>query len=413
MKFRKKLITCLALLVSAFSHNPINAEIQTLPKQSYLENGSKTVEVFSYKDVLFKYYFQALTAKNSVGSAFVEFDEFCNQYYENNINIQEYTESWKYIDTNNYIGYSYESSKPAVMTNSVDEKYILDSKEYDITPKSVFKRDIIDNHGLFVDVRPGDIVYETKTKLWNAGHVALVTQTNKRVEGYSKTYIETIEAVGGGVQHGFLDDERITKFGVKVLRIHTNMSQFAIDFIKKQLGKKYSLNPNRKNTSVDSKEWYCSELVWAAYLSAGIDICTINRKPIGSTGNSGGPLPYGIYVGDFTSVLPLCDYFIRFLNKGKTNGTWKIQLVNFNSFEKDVKFNKKMCFLDDCIQWDKLKDLEKAHIDGYGSTTAEIKENWFATAIVCGWESGDTNYVTYADGLNENSEGVMYRYAIL
>ncbi|MBQ9862641.1 MAG: hypothetical protein IJM28_01905, partial [Lachnospiraceae bacterium] len=37
------------------------------------------------------------------------------------------------------------------------------------------------------------------------------------------------------------------------------------------LGKKYSLD-FAKDTSSSEKDWYCSELVWAAYKNQGIDI---------------------------------------------------------------------------------------------------------------------------------------------
>jgi uncharacterized protein YycO len=44
-----------------------------------------------------------------------------------------------------------------------------------------------------------------------------------------------------------------------------------INFAEGQIGKPYK-GPDFKDPSFDSKEWYCSELVWAAYFSQGIDL---------------------------------------------------------------------------------------------------------------------------------------------
>ena len=46
--------------------------------------------VLSYENVLFDYYADALDYKTKIGSRFVDFDEFCKTYYDNNINIQLY-----------------------------------------------------------------------------------------------------------------------------------------------------------------------------------------------------------------------------------------------------------------------------------------------------------------------------------
>jgi len=48
--------------------------------------------------------------------------------------------------------------------------------------------------------------------------------------------------------------------------------QSAVDFAEDQLGKPYQPCPLQKDPSPDSDSWYCSELVWAAYYQAGIDI---------------------------------------------------------------------------------------------------------------------------------------------
>lgn len=108
---------------------------------------------------------------------------------------------------------------------------------------------------------------------FNAGHNAMIVDMAH--SGYYGSYMQTIEAVGGGVQYGFLDDLRMAEYKIKILRVSgatSTVRNNAIYFIRAQLGKPYYLNTFRLNTSIDSLEWYCSELVYAAYKYAGIDI---------------------------------------------------------------------------------------------------------------------------------------------
>ena len=92
-------------------------------------------------------------------------------------------------------------------------------------------------------------------------------------------YVQTVEAFASGVRFGFLDDERILRNGTKILRVNATDSQrrAACDFMLSQLGKPYNLPildtyvgpcPGRNQSM-----WYCTQLVFAAYYSAGINIC--------------------------------------------------------------------------------------------------------------------------------------------
>lgn len=75
-----------------------------------------------------------------------------------------------------------------------------------------------------------------------------------------------------------LDDDRVGDKGVSVYRVTraTNSQKTsAVNFCIGQLGKGYSLD-FAKDTSSSEKNWYCSELVWAAYYNLGIDIETTN-----------------------------------------------------------------------------------------------------------------------------------------
>ena len=93
-------------------------------------------------------------------------------------------------------------------------------------------------------------------------------------------FVETVEAYASGVRFGFLDDERILRNGTKILRVRNatqTQRRDACDFMLSQLGKPYSLPildsyvgpcPGRGNST-----WYCTQLVFAAYNSVGINIC--------------------------------------------------------------------------------------------------------------------------------------------
>lgn len=92
-------------------------------------------------------------------------------------------------------------------------------------------------------------------------------------------FVETVEAYASGVRFGFLDDERILRNGTRILRVNATQSQRinACDFMLSQLGKPYYLPildtyvgpcPGRSQST-----WYCTQLVFAAYNSVGINIC--------------------------------------------------------------------------------------------------------------------------------------------
>ncbi|MGN0593641.1 MAG: YiiX/YebB-like N1pC/P60 family cysteine hydrolase [Hominimerdicola sp.] len=91
-----------------------------------------------------------------------------------------------------------------------------------------------------------------------------------------KSYIRIIEAISDGVKRGILDDTRMKEKEVTVLRVKSatdTQINNAIKFCKNQLNKSYKLDL-AKDTSVNEKDWYCSELVWASYKKQGINIET-------------------------------------------------------------------------------------------------------------------------------------------
>lgn len=135
-----------------------------------------------------------------------------------------------------------------------------------------------DKYKILSTVEMGDIIYETGGG--NAalvGHIAIAEgkywDTNQK-----QYYIRTIEANGAGVTHGVLDDDRYDYRIIKVFdvtdAIVSDRSE-AVIFCRSQLGKPWSLEvPLLTPVSYSSYtvNWYCSELVWAAYYNAGINL---------------------------------------------------------------------------------------------------------------------------------------------
>lgn len=169
--------------------------------------------------------------------------------------------------------------------NEVDPKaFIVDSEAYE--PRSGGGEWYFDsgtslpqnasytNYNLLSKVKKGDIIYET------TGNLAAIAGHASIVEGvfWDKTrnqfYIRVIEAIGNGVCRGIFDETRLNNKSGVILRV-SNESQEkkaqAVDFCIGQLGKGYSLH-TPKHSSAQSSSWYCSEMVWAAYYHAGINL---------------------------------------------------------------------------------------------------------------------------------------------
>ena len=406
----KKVICFSACLLFGFSANSGNSfsQIPPIPNRS-LKKGriQDQEEVISYKDVLGCYYNLVATKTNNITKSYVEFE---NDYYssDNTKTLYRYTYDFGLNngitltdlkeDENEIMPLSSYSSSP------VD--YILTSSDSIYTSKAEFQRAPYKSIYDYSAVQAGDIVYETETILFNSGHNALITNMNH--QGYYSNYIQTVEAVSPHVSYGFLDDLRMTSYKVKILRVSnstTDMHNAAINFAKQQLGKSYSLSTVRLNTSIKSQQWYCSELVYASYKYAGIDI--------GATYDSDGNikyLEYGCMPSDiynsFNTYSVYMPYFgpLNLYISDKVNNTWWIEVYNPCSTTITVEYNQKMCKASDAKEWINLKDLKTQTICAHDFCYVKITENWFATSIVASYIKGNYRFVTFADNLNINTK---------
>lgn len=379
-----------------------------------LENAENVV---SYIDVLRTYYDIAIL---NVAEPTKSFDEFFDEYYEddNDLKLFEYTVDFAMNNgvestiIQDRLCNNYYSNSSASMRNSdsIVEDYILSSTDYGtFTPQSEFKRQpyrLIYDYSL---IKKGDIVYETDTIFYDIGHTALIT--NMRQNSFYGTYVQTIEAVGGaGVAFGFLDDLRMAEFKIKILRVKNATTvdiESAINFCSSQLGKPYSLNPNRANTSINSSSWYCSELIYGAYYSVGVNL-RLMRTPDGYEYYVGsGVYPLDLYNSCNTTLVDIPFFgFLDLSVEGKSGTTWSIKIFNNNSNVITAYYNTKMCTEPNAKNWSNLNHITSVEINPNSSVIVNISENWFAGYITVSYVNVSKRYITYANELNNSSKSL-------
>lgn len=130
-------------------------------------------------------------------------------------------------------------------------------------------------YNLLSVAQKGDIIYESKGGYGITGHCAIV-EGKFYDEPTGQWYIRMIESTAPGTIRGILEETCVNKWDVHLLRVpNATKEQIdgAVDFCIGQLGTTYNLD-FAHDYSADEKDWYCSELVWAAYYNQGIDIET-------------------------------------------------------------------------------------------------------------------------------------------
>ena len=139
------------------------------------------------------------------------------------------------------------------------------------------------------DILPGDILYDPYTS--GVGHTGLYIGNGLVVEAQGVPFPLTGHP-------GLVNENNITKWDYPsrkdayILRIknRNGLSEEAMKLIKnnaihfaiKQYDEKkpYDWSWHQKNSDTNSPSWYCSELVWAAYVNQGIDL-EYSHDPLG------------------------------------------------------------------------------------------------------------------------------------
>lgn len=243
----------------------------------------------------------------------------------------------------------------------------------------------------------GDLVYE-RDQIGGIGHIGIVEKTN--CQSVYGSFVRTIEAVGDEVQYCFIDDYRFVEKNMAILRPYNSSInvETALNFARAQLGKPYSFDLQRVNTSINASSWYCSELVYAAYLYAGLNLS------YGSGYESGYCiLPNHIYESLNTSEVWLTKKFFSYSILGKNGWTWSIRIHNRNSVSiTNGKYNSKMACDGDALNWSAglvhINDLDEITHNGFKDVN--IDENGWATHIVASFVDGPIRLITAANNLD-------------
>ncbi len=291
---------------------------------------------------------------------------------------------------------------------SPDEDYILGPNLNNNLPTGANDFNYIPDYEAFdySIISVGDIAFEGGSKS-AAKHAAFIYQT-RQPSCYGE-YVQTIEAVAGGVQYGLLDDDRMVRFGISIFRIYRatelGVVANARQFIESQLGKPYSLNYTRTKTERNSKSWYCSELIFAAYYNAGMDICSTREFEFNPDNMP--CLPVYLTRGMLSAQINLNNKYLR-LSIEKFNDSWlwnkaywTIKITNSNYNDITVYYNSKMCYTADAKDWQKLKDVNEIIVGARSSVSVNIYQNLSATSVATSFLSDGYRFVTYGTELSK------------
>ena len=151
------------------------------------------------------------------------------------------------------------------------------SKYYYNTGTSCPSQANYNKYNLLSVIKKGDVIFEANGGFGITGHIAIVEGIYSRNDGTGRKYIRLIEAISnseGGVTRSILDDTRVDERNATILRVTGATSSkinAAVSFCQGELGSSYYLDFAKDHSSSET-DWYCSELVWAAYYNQGIDI---------------------------------------------------------------------------------------------------------------------------------------------
>ncbi|MDY5431885.1 MAG: YiiX/YebB-like N1pC/P60 family cysteine hydrolase, partial [Candidatus Enterosoma sp.] len=320
--------------------------------------------------------------------------------------FREYPSTLSYLNINSSRWSSSSSKAFYILNESVDSN---------VTPESSFSRKPLYSAYNYSSVLIGDIVWETDTDFFDTGHTALIINKNKQSETYG-TYIQTIEAVPDKVSRGFLDDYRMVKYKCYILRVtgwNITTANDAIAFAKLQFGKKYNLDIFRLNTSINSEQWYCSELVYAAWNYAGIDIGVKKDSSGNDVFLSMGCLPSDIDNSYHTIRVSISTpHYLELSIVNKIDKRWIIKIKNTCAEQITFQYNSRLCNFNDAKEWKGLKDIESFTLLSGSSLTTPITENWLANSITASYLKDDYRIITYANNLNVDKTMTVYHNII-
>lgn len=377
-------------------------------------------EDISFKESILLAYYKKYSEHIVDSSKILLFENYVDLYESYDFNLYTFN---NYLLSNS-VEDSFKENLPDLRSSGeAVDKYSLGNYNYTLFPYSTFKNglpsmDVFDYSILQV----GDIFIENKVE--NYYHVGVIVDPNHLLtyNGSNYSFVQTIEAINSnpGVQYGYLDDQRIVDHNIVLRRYYsrdlTNIEKNdLVTFLNEQTDASYMIHFFEQNTSIYSTEWYCGELVWAAYLY--IEINLLNLQPPYTTN-------FPIIGTDFINcellspIETIQSLFLSFSILGKTSNIWYIRIYNFRNFNVTAYYNSKMCFSEDAKNWQNLTDINSISIAAYSFEDIYISENFLATTIACSYLYYDLSdfirMITYADLLNINGNlAEMYNYIVL
>lgn len=207
----------------------------------------------------------------------VSLETFTDGYYQDEyVSVDEYLQLC--LDELSQLVFEGEESvAPASAATSSDDTWFYN------TSTQLYQKPNYSKYNLLEIVKPGDIVFEAAGGSGLTGHCVIVEGIYYSSE-YAQYYIRIVEAIGylsgsvgegEGVCRGILDDDRLDSRRGTILRVNdaddTDKTN-AIAFCVSQIGKEYEVLTGGHSTASTTTDWYCSELVWAAYYNQDIDL---------------------------------------------------------------------------------------------------------------------------------------------
>ena len=288
-----------------------------------LSNDDNFEKIELYEEVLFSYYLDYL--HDTCRQTSYSFEDFENNYYSlfNKALIIDYVDIVSTVD-------SYELEEYASkidISRSSDGKFQLGCGKDAITSINRFQNGRpFYNTNYYNLIQAGDIFIELA-----AGHFQHVGVVTDLAYPYGLTiqmgtYVQVIEAINNssGVQFGYIDDQRIIENQIEIYRYHLGLTTTEFNslhyFLDQHIGNEYHISIFF-NTNFSNNKWYCGELVYAAYLYAGINIA----PTFDTTSHD---ILLGLGICDGTNAVEITIERNRFLSQ---------QLVSFNTTQYCVR----------------------------------------------------------------------------
>lgn len=116
--------------------------------------------------------------------------------------------------------------------------------------------------------------------------------------------------------------------------------------------------------------------------------------------------------GDMTCKSSTKDESVQVKIINKEGNKWNLILTNNTGERRTFYYNKKLCFEGDAKKWSGLTDIYYVDLYKGASTMIEVSENGMAGTVAVSYVSGNTRYIYYAYGLDEDKRITSYRSSI-